>query len=258
MKISIASAFYNDKRMLELTLRSVLEQTYSNIEHIVADGGSTDGSVELLREYEENYRRTGKTLIWKSEKDGGLTDAFNKAVSLSTGDYIILASDPYVDDEVLFHIAKTLKESGADYVYGGMYFQRNGRIIRQWSGRPGNWRLGWMAATPTLCMRRSIWEKHGPYDEKYRSAPDYKLQISIFRDKTLKSCPLNRTIVVYYAGGTSNGGIKANWESIKECQRILNENHIPFGWFTNLCKIVIALFAYTFASRKIVAVEELK
>lgn len=256
MTITIASAFYNDKKMLALMLKSVLEQTYQNIEYVIADGGSTDGSLELLCEYEDRFRHVGKSLVWKSEKDNGLYAAFNKAASLATGDYLIFGSDPYVNASVFAELAQDLERTDADYVYGGMFFQKNGKIIRSWSGKPGNWKLGWMAATPTLCMKRAVWEKHGPLDENYKSASDYKFQISIFRDSTLTSYPLNRILVMYYAGGTSNGGIKANLYSIWECQKILDESHIRFGWFTNICKTVIAFFAYAFAPHKQIAIEE--
>lgn len=256
MTISVASAFYNDEKMLALTLKSILEQTYQDIEYIVADGGSNDGTVALLKEYEDKFREVGKKLVWKSEKDNGLYEAFNKAASMATGDYLIFGTDPYINRNVFADLAQDLARTNADYVYGGMYFQKNGKIIRCWSGKPGNWRLGWMAATPTLCMKRAVWEKYGPMDEKYKSASDYKFQLSLFRDKALRSYPLNRVLVMYYAGGTSNGGIKANVNSILECNEILRESHVRFGWFTNLCKTAIAFFAYTFASRKQVILEE--
>lgn len=250
MKISIVSTFYNDKKMLALLLESVLNQTYSDIEFIVEDAGSSDGSVELLQEYEEKFQKVNKKLVWKSERDSGIYEGSNKAASMATGDYLIFASDPYVDNSTIMHLVKVLQEKHPDYVYGGMYFQRNGKIVRCWSGKPGNWKLGWMAATPTLCIKMSVWKKYGPFDTNYKSASDYKFQLALFQDKSLKSFPLNRVMVVYYAGGTSNGGFKAKWLSIKECQKILREYGVRFGWFTNLCKTLTAVFAYLFASHK--------
>ncbi len=128
IKMSIASTFYNDKEMLKKVLDSVLNQTYQNIEHCVADGGSTDGSVELLKEYEEKYRQAGKTLRWISERDKGITDGFNKAVKMATGDYIFPACcDPYAGKTVMEHTVSVIEEKKPDYVYGGMYFQRDRR-----------------------------------------------------------------------------------------------------------------------------------
>lgn len=258
MTISIASTFYNDKKMLKLMMDSVLAQDYSDIEHIITDGGSIDGSVELLREYEKKYTECGKKLVWVSERDNGIYDGFNKAANMSSGDSLMFGSDPYYDTHSISLVISEMEEKNADYVYGGMIFQKDGKIIRQWSGKPGNWRFGWMAATPTFCMKRSVWEKYGPLDQKYKSASDYKFQILVFSDNTLKSSSIRKPIVIYYAGGTSNGGIKAVSRSINECQRILNECKVPFGWFTNLCKTIIALFAYTFASHKKFDLEEKK
>ncbi len=256
IKISIASTFYNDKEMLKRVMDSVLSQTYQNIEHCIADGGSTDGSVELLKEYEQKYHDSGKTLRWISEKDDGLYHGFNKAANLVSGEYFIFGTDPYVNNKVFDYIASFLEGKKPDYVFGGMLFQRNGKIIRLWNGKKGNWKLGWMAATPTLCMKRELWDKYGPMDCKFSSASDYKFQIMLFKDKSLTSYSLERKIVIYYAGGTSNGGLGGKLLSIRECQNILKECNVKCGWFVNLCKITRALFAYSFASHKKIVLEE--
>lgn len=258
MIISILSTFYNDKKMLKIMMDSVLKQDYPNIEHVITDGGSTDGSVELIKEYEKKYAECGKKLVWVSERDKGIYDGFNKAATLSSGEYVIFGTDPYYSCSSISYIASEIQKGDYDYVYGGMIFQKDGKIIRQWSGKPGNWRLGWMAATPTICMKRSVWDKCGSFDMNYRSASDYKFQVSLFMDNSLKSVAIPKPLVTYYAGGTSNGGLKAILVSIKECQSILNEYKIPFGWFTNLCKTIIALFAYAFASHKKIDLEEYK
>ncbi len=101
MLISILSTFYNDREMLVRTLDSVLGQSYQKIEHVVTDGGSIDGSVEVLKEYEEKYKKVGKRLIWKSEKDSGIYDGSNKAAAMASGDYLLFGTDPYVDDTVI-------------------------------------------------------------------------------------------------------------------------------------------------------------
>lgn len=256
MTISICTTFYNDKKMLKLMMDSILSQDYCDIEHIVTDGGSDDGSVELLREYADKYAKCGKKLVWVSERDQGIYDGFNKAADMSSGDYLMFGSDPFYDSHTISLVISTIEAEHADYVYGGMIFQKDGKIIRLWSGKPGNWRLGWIAATPTICMKRKVWETYGPLDRVYKSAADYKFQLLIFSDSTLNSVSINKPIVTYYAGGTSNGGIKAILLSIKECQKILNECKVPFGWFTNLCKTFIALCAYVFASHKKINLEE--
>lgn len=249
-KVSILSTFYNDKEMMKMVMDSITSQDYPNLEHIITDGGSTDGSVELLMEYEKRYADKGIALVWTSERDKGLYDGFNKATKMMTGDFFIIMTDPYVDKGIISLIVSKFSEGEYDYSYGGINFLRNGKIARQWSGRGGHWRFGWMAATPTLCMRRKIYEKHRMFNEKYKAAADYDLQIRIFMDKELKGCSIRQPLVNYIAGGTSNGGLKANLYCIKECQKILWDNRIKCAVFTNMCKTATALFAYIFTSRR--------
>lgn len=250
MKISILSTFYNDKKMLKLVMDSVLIQTTTNLEHIIVDAASSDGSVQLIEEYEEKYVQADKILKWVSEPDDGIYYGFNKAFGLSTGDYIMVnAPDPYADAYVMSDLLDVLERERPDYVYGGMYYQKDGKIIRRWSGKPGNWKLGWMAATPTLCVKRSLMEKYGPFDTDNISA-DYKFQIRLLMNSSLKSYFMDRIMVIYYAGGTSNGGIKANLNSIKDGQKALCDYSISFAWFITLCRILRAFSAYLFASRK--------
>lgn len=257
MKISILSTFYNAKPSLRRVMDSVLMQTYTDIEHIVVDAASTDGSVELLKEYEIKYANSNKIFKWISEPDSGSWDGFNKAFEMSTGDYIMInAPDPYADNQVFSDLEKILEKEKPDYVYGGMHFQKNGIIIRRWSGKPGNWKLGWMAATPTLCVKRSVLEhvltleECGLFDPNCRMACDYKLQVRLFMEKNLKSYSMDRIMVIYYAGGGSNGGVKANLNSIKYNQVALICCGVKFAWFITLCRILRAFFAYLFASRK--------
>lgn len=260
-KISIITPVFNAADMLKHTLESVLRQDYPMIEHVVADGGSTDGSVEILKEYEKKYEESGKKLLWVSEKDNGITDGLNKASKLSSGDLIIYMTDVFAYSHVITEIAEQFRDDDLDYTFGGLIYQRDGRIIRRWSGKPGNWRFGFMIATPTLCYTRSVWEKHGPYSDKYVSSygqdvSDYDFQIKIMRDKTLKYLAIPKPLVVYYAGGSSNGSFRYRWYCIKECQKVLRDNRVLFPTFTNFCKTLIAMFAYIFASRKKVEFED--
>ena len=257
MKISILSTFYNDRKSLKRVMDSVLMQTCTDIEHIIVDAASTDDSMDLLKEYEVKYAELNKILRWISEPDDGSWYGFNKAFEMSTGDYVMInAPDPFADKYVFTELLTILEQEKPDYVYGGMHYQKDGKIIRNWSGKPGSWKLGWMVATPTLCVKRSVLEKIselekcGLFDPDCGVACDYKLQIRLFMDKTLKSYHMNRVMVIYYAGGGSNGGIKAKLRSIKYGQKSLVACGVKFAWFVTSCRIVRAIFAYSFASRK--------
>lgn len=255
-KVSFVTPVYNARDMLRRTLESVLRQDYPNIEHVVVDGGSSDGTIDLLKEYEKKYSLAEKELIWVSEKDNGIWDATNKATDMSSGELIMYAADVFANSQVVSEIVRAFEANDIDYLYGGMLYQRDGKIIRRWSGKHGNWRLGWMAASPTLCYTRETWEKHGPYIEDYKASADYDFQIKLFKDKSLKYLTICAPLVIFYAGGISNGNIKLKWNAIKEGNKILHDNNVKFAVFTTLCKIMTALFAYGFASHERVELED--
>lgn len=255
-KISIITPVYNEKDMLNRTLESVLRQDYPLIEHIVVDGGSKDGSVELLIEYEKKYAQTGKRLIWVSEKDNGMIDATNKAYRIASGDLLLFLSDVYVNDHIISKIVVAFNEAGLDYTHGGLVYQQNGKIVRTWNGKHGNWRLGWMAAHPTLCITRSVWEKHGPYVDKYLNGWDYDFEIKLFMDKTLKHKNILEPLVIYYAGGTSNGSLIRKCKSIRDAYFVLRDNNVKFALFTNFCKTLRGICSYIFVIRKEIPLED--
>ena len=260
-KISVITPTFNSSYMLEKTLESVLRQDYLNLEHIIADAGSSDNTVDLLQKYKIKYRQVGKNLIWISEKDNGIYDGVNKASEMSTGDFLLHMEDIFAYDHALTDMVEQLEKANADYVFGGLIYQLNGKIIRKWSGKPGNWELGFMMATPTLLYTRKVWEKHGPYSSDYVSengqdASDYDFQIKLMKDKELKFISLPKPLVIYYAGGSSNNNFYYRWLCIKECQKVLRNNHARFPLFTNFCKTGIALFAYITAPRTIIELDE--
>lgn len=260
-KVSIITPTLNDGKMLRKTLESVLRQNYPNIEHVVADGGSLDDSLEVLKEYEKKYTEAGKKLIWISEKDRGIFDGVNKAVALSSGDLIIHMENIFTNNDILSMMVNQLELTDSDYIFGGLIYHKNGLIIRRWSGKPGNWKFGFMMATPTLLYTRSIWDKYGPYSGEYVSsggqdASDYDFQIKLMKDKKLKFSSIAKPLVIYYAGGSSNNNIHSRWLGIKQNYKILCDNHAFFPAFTLLCRVLIALFAYIFALRQEIELEE--
>lgn len=254
-KISIISIFYNDKPHLLEILKSVQEQDYPNIEYIVIDGGSTDGSVQVLKNAEEAF---GGKLRWISEKDEGIYDACNKGLRMMSGDYFLFLPDILVNQRIISRMMAVLKEGTFDGCHGGMYYVKNGRIIRRWSGKNGNWRFGWMPATPTLCLSRKIYENYGEFRTDYASGADYEYDIRFLKDGKIKLKAIKEPLILYQAGGVSNGGIKANLLGLKEGHRALKENGVRFAWVTDICRSMIAVVAYAFASRKKIDLEDIR
>lgn len=240
MKISIITVVYNNASTILDTLASVASQDYSNIEHIVIDGNSTDGTSELL---EERKSQLGHYL---READKGIYDAMNKGIKLASGDYvgILNADDFFEDTTTVSRIAKRLRDNPTDCLYGDVQFvsQKDpSRIVRYYSSsyfRPERFAYGFMPAHPSFYVKRECYEKLGVYKTNYRIAADYELLVRFLL--------LNRITAQYYpsplvrmrTGGTSNASLKTYWTLNHEVVRACREN----GVSTNLPKVLSKYF----------------
>ena len=170
--VSIITVTYNAGNNLERALQSVREQTYANIEHIVIDGGSTDGTLKLIKQYENSIA------LWWSEPDKGIYDAFNKGIALASGEFIgILNADDYYESSQIKNAVAALLRTGAPFVHGDI-------ILHGWQGQdvelPGDpnyinvvrYRMPMVHQVTTLC-RREIFEKYGMFSLQYRIAGDF-------------------------------------------------------------------------------------
>jgi glycosyltransferase involved in cell wall biosynthesis len=167
--VSIVTVVLNDRTGLQKTIESVLNQTYDNIEYLVIDGGSTDGTTELLKTYDDRID------YWISEPDQGISDGFNKGISLATGEIvgIINAADWYEDDAVRIIVDEFLS-SGTDIVHGTMQFwdgERKGDFVS------ANADLIYREMTlnhPASFVRRACYDKIGSFRTDFLLAMDYE------------------------------------------------------------------------------------
>jgi len=237
MKVSIITIVYNNKACISDCIRSVLGQTYPNIEHIVIDGGSKDGTQLQI----ERFRN--QLAFYLSEKDKGLYDALNKGIQQANGDVIgILHSDDlFYDSESVRKVVNTFKNTNADLVYAkGQYvdkenIERVKRIYPSKSFKKRYLPFGWIPLHTTIYVRREVFEKYGLYEEHYRIASDYEISQRWFQNDQIKKVYLNEWVVKMRLGGKST---TAKLQKIKSTEDldVIRRYHLC-GWFTLACKI---------------------
>lgn len=208
MKISIITSCYNRVSTIRGAIESVLAQDYPDIEYIIVDGASTDGSVEVIRDAIEGHEDNVKFI---SEPDHGMYEAINKGIRMATGDYIgLVHSDDFLySPHTISDIAKRLEETHADFLYGDGLFvnaENTDKVVRKWIG--GTYRLwkvrhGWLPLHPTCYIRRDVMEKLGGYDESYMIAADTDLLVRYLLDNHVKTDYLKKYIVRMRMGGMS-------------------------------------------------------
>jgi glycosyltransferase involved in cell wall biosynthesis len=228
MKISVITAVRNRVATVGEALDSVQSQSWADVEHVVVDGVSTDGTLELL----ETRRREIAVLV--SERDSGIYDALNKGLNLATGDVIGLmhSDDIYADKHVLADIAAAFDDPKIDAVYGDLnYVARNdtSRVIRRWrSGEYSRVRLaeGWMPPHPTLYLRRHVIEHWGGFDETFRIAADYDVILRYFARGRIRPAYVPRVLVKMRVGGESNRSLARVFCKSREDYVALRRNRV--------------------------------
>lgn len=206
MRISVVTATYNCAGTVAHALDSVASQRDVDIEHLVIDGGSRDGTVDLL-----NARRSQLAHL-VSEPDRGIYDALNKGIARARGDVVgfLHADDVYADARVLADVAGAFADPTVQAVYGDLqYVQEDdpSRVIRHWrAGEFSRRRLawGWMPPHPSLYVRRSWYDRIGGFDTRYRIAADYFSILQLFSAPDFNAAYIPRVLVQMRLGGASN------------------------------------------------------
>ena len=244
MKISIITVAFNAERTIADTLRSVAEQTYSDIEYIVVDGASTDGSLKIIQQYAQCIAK------FNSEPDRGIYDAMNKGLRLATGDIIgfLNADDVYADPWVIERVSAAMADGELDALFGDVeYFNpaRSNQTLRRYRSarfRPERINWGWMPAHPTLFMRRHLYQHFGGFNVSYRIAGDFELVARMFHGGAVKYRYLPEVLVRMRIGGVSTEGWKNTFLLNREVLRACRENGIPTNAFKILSKYPLKLF----------------
>ena len=239
MKFSIITICYNPGDNIKAAIESVLSQDYPDIEYIIVDGGSTDGTIELVKSYGDKISK------FISEPDNGLYDALNKGVRMTSGDVVgfVNADDLLAGVNVISDIARAFDRTGAGGLYGDLeYVARNdiARVIRYW--RSGDFkysslRAGWMPPHPTLYLRRSVYQRarleDGDYfDTSFKIAADYDFMMRVFGKLKVDVVYLPQVLVKMRVGGKSNKSISNIIKKTREDIVAMRRNGI--GGFVTL------------------------
>jgi glycosyltransferase involved in cell wall biosynthesis len=207
MKVSIVTVCWNSEKYLKSAIDSILNQTYKNIEYIIIDGGSTDGTLNIIKSYEPLF---GKKMHWVSEKDNGIYDAMNKGLRMCTGDIVGLlnSDDFYISETSLEKIVHSFQENQVDSVYADLYYVKEDntdKIVRKW--RTGNrkpFATGWHPAHPTFFVKKIVYDKFGFFDLKYKIAADFEIMLRFLEASHISSFYLQDFILKMRLGGESN------------------------------------------------------
>ena len=232
LKISVITAALNCAHTIGEAIESVRLQQGADVEHIVIDGGSDDGTLDVVS-------RAGAHLACVvSEPDRGIYDAINKGLARATGDIVGLlhADDHFAGPDVLADVARIFEDPSVDVVYGDLQYVSacdTSKVIRHWCAgefHPRRLARGWMIPHPTLYVRRRVFERIGIYDLRYKIASDYDYILRVLCDGELRVAYLPRVMVRMRAGGTSNRTLRNILRKSGEDLKILRERHVGGGW----------------------------
>lgn len=248
MTISIITVTYNSASTVRYTFDSILSQTYHDIDYIVVDGGSQDGTVEIIKEYEKRF--DGR-MRWISEKDNGIYDAMNKGIRMAKGGLIgILNSDDFfTSDDVLYTVAENLTED-LDAVYGDIHFVQPDNLnkcVRYYSSRnfrPWAVRFGYMPAHPSFYIRRCIYERYGLYSLDYKIAADFDMTVRLFCKYKIRAKYIEKDFVTMRTGGISTSKISHRILITREDARACRSNGIYSNFLFCSIKYLTKVFEF--------------
>ena len=228
MKVSIITAVMNRADTIAHAIDSVQSQSHRDLEHVIQDGGSQDGTVDVIRRLSDSRTQ----LV--SELDTGIYDAINRGIARSSGDVVgLLHSDDFFPHhDVVSRITEAFEDPAVDAVYGDLDYVSAvdpNRVIRRWRAgvaSPAKLRRGWMPPHPTLYVRAKIFRDHGAYDTSFEIAADYDAILRFFGTGKVRSAYLPEVLVKMRLGGASNASLGHILKKSKEDLRALRRNGV--------------------------------
>jgi len=230
LKISIITVCYNNEKTIADTLKSVNAQESVDVEHILIDGGSTDNTLSIIKQ----YQHVSKVI---SEPDHGIYDAMNKGIRLATGDIIgtLNADDFFASDRALAAIQETLSIPDIDACYGDLVYVKENNIhqvVRYWESREyqqGLFKSGWMPPHPTFYAKSGVYKEYGLFDLNYQIAADVELLFRLIEKNEIKTRYIPSLLVKMRLGGTTNKNLRNIWLQNQEIIKMLKTVYPNFS-----------------------------
>lgn len=238
MKISIITASFQCAETIEDCIKSIVNQTYSHMEHIIIDGGSRDGTLDVIKKYNHKIAK----LV--SERDSGIYYAINKGLKNATGDIIgILNSDDlYMDGNVIEDVVNAISKNNVDACYGDLlYVEREDadKVVRVWNAGAydrKSFRKGWMPPHPAFFVKRSVYEKYGMFNTDFPIAADYELMLRFLYKYNVSTAYIPRVLVKMRTGGKSKPDLIRITKNMIENYRAWKVNELDLNPFTFILK----------------------
>jgi glycosyltransferase involved in cell wall biosynthesis len=238
MKVSVITVVYNNVETIGSAIDAVLNQTYPDIEYIIVDGGSTDGTLKKI----ESYGKKIDLLI--SEPDQGIYDAMNKGLSMVTGDIVAFlnSDDFYSSTHVIEKVVSEFKRQEIDGVFGDLHYVHaddTARVFRRWvSGtyKVGSFLYGWMPPHPTFFVKKSVYDRYGGFNTTFKSAADYELMLRFVHVNKIKISYVPEVLVKMRTGGVSNSSLKNRLRANLEDREAWEINGVKPYFFTLFLK----------------------
>ena len=239
MRVSIITVCFNSATTIEKTLQSVLSQKYKDIEYIVIDGKSTDGTLNIIDRYKEKIDR----II--SEPDKGIYDAMNKGLALASGDIIgfLNSDDHFVDDRVVGRVVREFKRRRVQCVYADVYYiDKKGKVVRHYRSPAdpirGFKRYGFSPAHPTFYVKRDVYERYGGFDLEYETANDYDLMLRFLYKHHITYSYIPLVLVKMQEGGSATRNLRSIIKGNIEVYRSSRSNGLNLSIVRIILKLV--------------------
>lgn len=239
--VSIITVVLNRKDTVEDAIKSVLGQSYKNIEYIIVDGGSTDGTLEIIEKYKDtppvNALVGGKISKFVSEQDRGVYDAMNKGIKMASGEIVGLlnADDFYNASNVVEKAVRTFEAKKVDCLWGDLVYvdkDNPDRIIRYWESseyKQGKFKKGWMPPHPAFFVKKWVYEKYGLFNLDFPISADYEIMLRFLKRHKIRSCYIPQVFVKMRQGGQSNKGVLSIIKGNLECYRAWRVNGLKIN-----------------------------